>query len=161
MEDSMSESNKDIVIAAWRTFSTRDPKKIEALFTEDAVWIAPPRNGTALALGADEITQMNRKQIAYFIAHDFGRLFSTDVSINFTGIYEEGDTVVLELHVGAILSNGRRYDNDYCFVTKVRNGLISQMREYMDTLSGFRQVFGEEAVKSVSALLSSDLPKLQ
>ena len=38
----MTDSNKEVVLAAWKTFATRDPERIKALFTEDAVWIAPP-----------------------------------------------------------------------------------------------------------------------
>ena len=40
----MSQSNKDIVMAVWRVFSTRDAAPIEACFTEDFMWLAPPRN---------------------------------------------------------------------------------------------------------------------
>jgi len=31
---------------------------------------------------------------------------------------------------------------------------ICQMREYMDTLGGFRQIFGEDAIKLVAALVA-------
>ena len=150
----MSQSNKNVVIAAWRTFSTRDPERIENCFTEDAVWIAPPFNATALAVGKGETTRMNRQQIASFIAKDFGRLFVGDVKVDFNDIYSEGETVIVEQRFRATVVNGRSYDNDYCFVFKVRDGRICQMREYMDTLTGFRQIFGEDAVKPVSAIVA-------
>ena len=149
----MNPSNKDIVVATWKTFSTRDAARIQACFTEDAVWIAPPRNATALAVGRGEINRMNREQIADFIAHDFGRLFVADVNIEFSGVYGEGDTVVLEQRTRATLANGHGYDIDYCFVFKVRDGRVCQMREYMDTLNGFRQIFGEGALNPVSAVV--------
>jgi ketosteroid isomerase-like protein len=42
---------KDIVLNAWKTFSSRDADRIAALFTDDAEWIAPKGNATAVALG--------------------------------------------------------------------------------------------------------------
>jgi|CZKU01.1.fsa_nt_gi hypothetical protein len=39
---------------------------------------------------------MSRKQVADFIAHDCGRFFVADVNIEFTGVYGDGDTVVVE-----------------------------------------------------------------
>ncbi|MET4020785.1 ketosteroid isomerase-like protein [Bradyrhizobium sp. S3.2.12] len=43
-------SPKDIVLNAWKTFSSRDAGRIAALFTDDAEWIAPKGNATAVAL---------------------------------------------------------------------------------------------------------------
>jgi len=81
----MNQTNKDIVAATWRTFATRDAARIKACFTEDAVWIAPRRNGTAIAFGRAETHRMNRDQIADFMAHDWGRFFVTDVQVEFMG----------------------------------------------------------------------------
>jgi uncharacterized protein len=150
----MSLSNKDIIMAAWKSFSTRDPRVIEACFTEDAQWIFPERNATALALGRDKARRMDRKEIAEFLAHDFGRLFVADVNIEIKGVYGDSDTVVVEQRFRATVANGKLYENDYCFVFKVRDGKIAEMREYMDTLGGFRQIFGEESVRAVAAVVA-------
>ena len=34
------------------------------------------------------------------------------------------------------LAHGGHYDNDYCFVFELDNGLISRVREHMDTERG-------------------------
>ncbi|HWW88970.1 MAG TPA: nuclear transport factor 2 family protein [Vicinamibacterales bacterium] len=146
-------SPKEVVVAAWRTFSTRDPSRIEACFTKDAVWLVPFRNATALALGDHETRGMDRQQIAHFIANDFGRIFVADVKVDVLRLFGDGDVVILEQRTRATLANGRSYCNDYCFIIKVRDGRIALIREYMDTLSGFRQVFGEEAVKPVEPIV--------
>ena len=39
-------STKDIVKNAWKAFATHDAAQIEAVFTEDALWFAPPGNAT-------------------------------------------------------------------------------------------------------------------
>ena len=150
----MSQSNKDVVMTAWKKFSTRDPAVIEACFTDDAAWIVPERNATALALGRGDLERMNRKEVAEFVSCDFGRLFVSEVNIEVKGVYGDGDTVIVEQRFSAKLPNGKPYQNDYCFVFKVRDGKIAEMREYMDTLSGFRQIFGEDSVKAVAAVVA-------
>ena len=141
------------MINAWKTFSTRNAAQIESCFTEDAAWIFPAGNGTALALGRGGISRLDRHEIASFMVNDFGRLFIAGVEIQPIGICAEGDTVVMQHRFRATLANGRSYDNEYCFVFKVRDGRIAEMREYMDTLGGFRQIFGEDAVKSVAPVV--------
>ncbi len=133
---------QQIVKNAWKAFASRDPEQIAAAFTEDAVWIAPPGNATAKALGHTGHL-LDRKTIAHFMAHEFQALFVSNVELTFTSLVAEGSTAVLEHRLQATLANGRHYDNDYCFVIETRDGRIHRMREYMDTQRGFRCIFGE------------------
>ncbi len=48
-------------------------------------------------------------------------------------IHGDGDTVVVEHSGRNELPDGRRYDNNYCWVFRFQNGLIQEVREYMDT----------------------------
>ena len=134
-------SAKEVVLNAWQTFSSRDPDRIAALFTEDAEWIAPAGNATAVALKHTD-HMIGPNQIARFIASEIHRLFSA-IDISFRGIYAEGDTVVVEERMRATLPDGKAYDNEYCFVFVVAGQRIKQVREYMDTRRGWRMVFGE------------------
>jgi uncharacterized protein len=139
----MDPSNtKQIVQNAWKAFATRDPAQIAAAFTDDAQWLAPEGNATAKALGHSEHV-LDRDTIVHFMAHEFSTLFVSDVEVTFTRLVSEGATAVLEHRLRALLSNGRRYDNDYCFVIEVKDGRIHRMREYMDTRRGFLCIFGE------------------
>ena len=65
---------------------------------------------------------VGKAQIAQFIAVDFGTLFSREVKVELTGVYGDGDVVVVEQRLRATLSNGAPYDNDYCFVLELENG---------------------------------------
>jgi ketosteroid isomerase-like protein len=48
-------------------------------------------------------------------------------------IHADGDCVVVE-HTGHNeLPDGRRYDNNYCWVFRFQEGSIQEVREYMDT----------------------------
>ncbi|WP_447727455.1 nuclear transport factor 2 family protein [Sphingomonas koreensis] len=131
-----------IVKAAWEAFASRDAVRIAACFDADAEWIAPPGNATAVALDyPDHMRGAN--EIARFIAHEFDRLFVADVAIDFRTMAATGDLVVVEERMRASLVNGRSYDLAYCFVFVVAGGRIAQVREYMDTRSGWTQMFGD------------------
>lgn len=80
---------KDIVLNAWKTFSTRDAGQIASLFTADAEWIAPARNATAVAL-AHTNHMIGPDQIARFIASEVHRLFS-GIDISFRAIHADGN----------------------------------------------------------------------
>jgi ketosteroid isomerase-like protein len=136
-----SEANKKAAIAAWHAFRTRDPTKIAAAFTEDAEWLAPAHNATAVALdGPWHI--VGKDQIARMFATEVRKLFVADVAAEFHGFYADGNIVVIEQRLRATLANGNAYDNDYCFVLELENGLIRRVREYMDTAKGNRMIFG-------------------
>ena len=70
---------KDVVLNAWKTFSTRDAGQIAALFTPDAEWIAPARNATAVALAHTD-HMIGPDQIARFIASEMHRRSPESIS---------------------------------------------------------------------------------
>ncbi|MCW4462638.1 nuclear transport factor 2 family protein [Sphingomonas sp. BT-65] len=135
--------NAAIVAAAWEAFASRDADRIAACFAPEAEWIAPPGNATAVALDYP-YHMRGAEEIARFIATEFGRLFVADVVIDFRTMAAAGDLVTVEERMRATLVNGRSYDLPYCFVFVVAGGRITQVREYMDTRSGWRQMFGDE-----------------
>jgi uncharacterized protein len=130
-------SSKQLVMRAWEAFATRDAGQVRAVFAPDAEWLAPPGNATALAIGGTHHL-VGRDRIVQFLTSEFASVFVADVSIDFRGIYAEGDTVIVEERMRATLSHGGNYDNDYCFIFELENGLIKRVREYMDTQRGAR-----------------------
>jgi uncharacterized protein len=56
---------------------------------------------------------------------------SSSVEVHF--IHGDGDFVVVEHSGRNELAGGRRYDNNYCWVFRFEDGLIHEVREYMDT----------------------------
>jgi ketosteroid isomerase-like protein len=132
--------NRDIVQHAWQEFASHDAARIAAVFTEDAEWLAPPGNATAVALGGSA-HMIGRDAIVRFLAEDFPRFFVSDVTVTFHGFHVDGERVVVEETMTATLANGNHYANDYCFVFELRDGLIHRVREYMDTARGHRMVF--------------------
>lgn len=47
-------------------------------------------------------------------------------------IIAEGDTVVVECRGKVTTKTGKRYDNTYCWVLRMRDGKIASLTEYMD-----------------------------
>ena len=80
-----TDENKQHVIDTWKAFATRDAAQIRKCFREDAVWIAPHNNATALALNAPS-GFTSADHIAHFIANDVGQVFARDVTIDFKGV---------------------------------------------------------------------------
>ncbi|MGF6351697.1 nuclear transport factor 2 family protein [Variovorax sp. W2I14] len=136
------EQNKRAVTEAWKAFASRDAGRIRAAFTDDAEWLAPKDNATGVALGFTD-HMIGPDTIVRFLFEEFPKLFVADVSVDFTHLLCDGDTVVLEMRLQATLANGRHYDNDYCFILELRDGRIARMREYMDTQKGRRIVIGD------------------
>lgn len=136
-----TEESRELVKQAWAAFARRDQEKIAALFADDAEWIAPRANATAVALGVTDHMK-GSAQIAAFVAKGVPLLFG-DTSIKFIGFHAEGPIVVVEEEMTARLPNGQPYRLDYCFIFECRDGRIARVREYLDTMSGYRQVFAD------------------
>jgi ketosteroid isomerase-like protein len=54
-------------------------------------------------------------------------------SVDVRCIHGDGDCVVVEHSGRNELPDGRRYDNNYCWVFQFAEGSIQEVREYMDT----------------------------
>jgi ketosteroid isomerase-like protein len=134
-----TEESRELVKRAWSEFATRELERIAGVFSDDAEWIAPSANSTAIALGVTDHMR-GADAIAKFIAYGMRRLF-TDVRVAFKGMYADGRFVTVEEEMTATLANGRPYVLTYCFIFECADGRIVRVREYMDTMSAFRQVF--------------------
>jgi ketosteroid isomerase-like protein len=149
-DDEMTDA-KAAAVAAWQAFATRDPERIRQVFTEDATWIAPPENATALALGmsADDLTTVDG--IVRLMTREFRKLFPDGADFEFTKVLADGDTVVFEQRMRATTVGGRSYDNRYCWVFEMQDGKVKVIREYMDTHGGHRMIFAGEPPRKLVA----------
>jgi uncharacterized protein len=148
-----TQESKAAVIRLYQAYASRDAGQITDALTMDALWVAPPGNATQVAIGdgsgdeagpPDGSNNLDRDAIVAFMATRFGQIFR-DVSNEVRLMIAEGDRVVTEARMRATLPNGRSYVNDYCFIYRVRDGRVAEIREYMDTRGGWAQMFGNEA----------------
>jgi uncharacterized protein (TIGR02246 family) len=104
-----------------------DLDAIAASFAEDAVWYL---HGTLPLSGA----KRGRAAIMDFLI-GAGSLFQPGTQrFRFGQVTVEGDRAVLEWQVtGQAAATGLAYDNDYCGVFVIREGRITEVREYLDS----------------------------
>ncbi|MFD0364115.1 nuclear transport factor 2 family protein [Nocardia sp. GCM10030253] len=144
-------TSKKLILRAWSEFATQDPDRIAPLFTPDIEWLAPPDNATARALDGTHHL-IGRDRVVHFLTTEFPSVFAADRRVDFKALTAEGATVVVETRIRATLMNGRHYDNDYCFIFELSDGLIHRVREYMDTRRGQEMFGGTEAPTGDPAL---------
>jgi uncharacterized protein len=142
---------KQTVLALYGAYATGNAGEISSLLHDEVVWTAPAGNATQVALGLGRpedagtprgANDLDRAAIVSFMAYNFARFFG-GVDNDFRTVVAEGEVVVVEHRLSATLPNGRSYVNDYCFIYEVRDDKVWRIREYMDTLGGWAQVFGE------------------
>jgi ketosteroid isomerase-like protein len=149
---------KETVAALYAAYGSGDASRIADLLHDDVVWVAPAGNATQVALGLGQpdagpptgSNNLDKRLIVQFMAHNFARFF-TQAGNKFTAMVGEGQTVFAEHRLSATLPDGRPYVNDYCFAYEVREGKVTQIREYMDTRGGWAQVFGAGPGKTLMA----------
>lgn len=142
---------KQVVLALYKAYATRDADEIARWLDDDVVWVAPAGNATQVALGLGEAgdagpprgaNDLDKAAIIDFMTRDFGRLFG-DVRNDIHTIVDAGDHVVVESRLSAALAHGRPYLNDYCFVYRVAGQRVAAIREYMDSRGAWVQMFGD------------------
>ncbi len=69
---------------------------------------------------------------------------SPSSSVEVHGIHADGDCVVVEHSGRNEMPDGRRYDNNYCWVLRFRGEVVQEVREYMATQL-VTETFGADA----------------
>jgi ketosteroid isomerase-like protein len=62
-----------------------------------------------------------------------GQVLSHGAQLHIKNVIVQGDQAVIELHSLATAKNGMRFDNRYCWVVAFQDGLIVQVRAYLDS----------------------------
>ena len=108
-------------------------------FVEDATWYL---HGTLPLSG----TRRGRAAIMQFLVAAAGLYVPRTQEFSFGNIVAEPDCAVLEWSVrGIAAATGKRYDNEYCGVFRVRDGRIAEVREYLDSQHAADVLYGEVA----------------
>jgi len=79
------------------------------------------------------------------IFRPLGRVLAERATIP-TRLVDGGDVVVLQARGRNLTRDGRRYDNDYAFVFRLRDGKISEVIEYLDTALVETAAYGRKLV---------------
>jgi ketosteroid isomerase-like protein len=126
--------NKRLVLGFVEALSSGNLERVTAALADDATWWIPgslPVSGTHCGKKA--------------ILEDFmGRVpfRPGSVSIEVRQAIGESDCVAIEWITRARNAAGRAYENYYCYMFRLGNGKIREVREYLDTLYAKEVLFG-------------------
>ncbi|MEV3856107.1 nuclear transport factor 2 family protein [Streptomyces sp. NPDC050095] len=130
---------KAVVTRYVEAVAAGDLATITDSFAEDAVWIYPGHDLplTGAWKGRDVI-------INDFLGKATGTLFApgTTPTVTLTSVIAEGEKVVAEWHAEGDAATGKRYDNRCLGIYTVRDGKITEVREYADTRHVGQVLFG-------------------
>ena len=122
------EKNEQLVVDFFKTLSTGELEKVRPLLHKDASWLPMVSGipGEGIKKGRDVI-------IDDFLDPVRDMFEPGDPKVHIDNILSKGDTVVCETRGTGRLKNGKDYNNVYCWVIVIKDGLIYAIREYMDS----------------------------
>lgn len=136
----MSETQK--IVQQWFDhIAAGDAEAAFALFAEDIVYElkgTTPVSGSYR--GLDQIVN------EFFVP--WRKQIDGDLVVHVNELIGEGERVVALGHGEAKTVYGLRYDNDYAFVFTVKNGLITEVAEFLDTALVETAAYGKQLVDS-------------
>lgn len=119
-------TNKDIVAAIFAETAKGNGRPYVDALADDAVWIARGQNSWSGAYRGKESILRD------LFGHLRTRLDGPNTCVP-TRIHGDGEFVIVEAKGQNQLKDGRRYDNEYCFVIRMRDGKMIEITEYLDT----------------------------
>lgn len=132
----MSISENKRIVRAWNDLANRGAvEEALRLFAEDVTWMS---SGTTRFSGT---FTGKRDLVERLVQPLFGQLKS-GIRGTINNLVAEGDWVVAEMGGEAETKGGKPYNNAYCFLFRIRDGKIAEVREYMDT-DLVNRVFGQ------------------
>ncbi|MET0545518.1 MAG: nuclear transport factor 2 family protein [Caulobacterales bacterium] len=130
-----NQSAKDLVARYFATFSTGNVSGLLSMMTDDSVWwVSGSVDGFSGSYG--------KQQFGQLLAGVAGVYKTGALQITPHAMIAEDGKVAVEAQAYGELKNGRVYQSKYHFLVETRDGKISAVREYMDTLHA-KQVFFE------------------
>lgn len=122
---SISESNRATLATIFEGLSNRDGAAFWDALADDAVWVAMGENSwSGTYRGKAEIRQN-------LIGPLRARIGAPRNVVD--RIIVDGDWAAVQFRGDNQTAEGERYDNRYVFILRLRDGLIVEIAEYMDT----------------------------
>ena len=122
------DQNKAIARSFFERFDANDIDGVMALFAEDATFTIPGKPNEMPSAGPYDKARIRRLFNRMTSQLPAGLRMTPGVTV------AEGDTVVVEATSRGELANGRVYEQRYLNLFRISDGLISEVREYNDTL---------------------------
>jgi ketosteroid isomerase-like protein len=122
-----TETNRSLITKAFEGLRHGDPSHFLPLFDEDIEWRV--MGSSAWSKHVKGLAYVERDLVGPLLARFAGPYLNIPELI-----LADGDHVVVLAKGNAETLEGKRYDNDYCFVFRMAGDKIVEVREYMDTI---------------------------
>jgi hypothetical protein len=122
-----TEHNKTLASEFFARFSANDIAGALDTMADDATWWIAGKPELSSAAGVH-----SKEQIARIFYNMAGQL-KDGLKMTVKSVIAEGDKVAVEIESYGELRNGRIYNNEYHTSMTIRDGKISEVREYLDT----------------------------
>ncbi|KQW21474.1 ketosteroid isomerase [Afipia sp. Root123D2] len=121
-----AEANKKLIQQIFTDSANRSGTTFIDHLADDATWVQTGQCSWSRTFsGKDEITNGLFGYLRSLLANR-----PRTLAFNFIA---EGEYVVVEARGDNVTKSGERYNNEYCFVWRVQNGKIKQIKEYCDS----------------------------
>lgn len=127
-------TNKQLVRDAFEAMGRSDIRPLYDLMRDDFAWIIEGQSRFSRSYEGKEAVKRDLLDILF-------QAFATPYCFTIDEIIAEGDRVVV-LGRGEVKTRaGKDYNNSYCFVLRLADGKLVELREYLDTAL-VERVFG-------------------
>jgi len=126
-----TEHNKAVAHEFFARFTAGDIDGALNTMTDDATWWIPGKKERSPSAGLytkDKIARLFNRM---------AQALRTGLEMKVKSCIAEGDSVALEVVSRGDLKNGRHYRQEYHMLMQFRDGKISAVREYLDTLHAY------------------------
>lgn len=122
------EANKKLVSEFFAHFKRKEVKQALDKMTPDATWWIGGKPDLFPLSGTKTKAEIGELLMSLVPTTKDG------LAITPSGMVAEGDKVAVEAESLGVMGNGRTYNNFYHFLITVRDGKISSVKEYLDTM---------------------------
>ena len=129
-----AEANKQLVRDAFEAMGRSDIRPLVDMMTDDFAWIIEGQSRFSRSYEGKEAVKRD------LLAPLF-EAFATPYRFTIDDIIAEGDRVVVRGRGEVRTKAGKDYNNSYCFVLRIEEGRLVELREYLDTAL-VERVFG-------------------
>lgn len=117
----MSEQDKAVVIKFIQAMGASDPKAAAECLNKDAFTVSK---------GFGKFAGRRPYETMVGTIDAFNQLLPTGLRPIIHNVWAADDRVIVEWEGNALTSEGKAYNNQYCFIFRMREGRISEVTEY-------------------------------
>jgi ketosteroid isomerase-like protein len=121
-----TEENKELVRQAFDALAQADGKPFLDLMAEDFSWIIEGQSKWSRRYEGKDA-------VRHELFRPLFQNFATPYRNRAEEIIADGDRIVVLCQGEVKTIRGENYNNDYCYVIRMRDGKMIELREYMDT----------------------------